>query len=122
MDAKTLIALKGSIKKWERIVTGKGQDKGDDNCPLCKAFKVVGPLDAGGCGDICGGCPVALHSGAVNCRNTPYQNWMRAENDIGCMNNNKATTPELKAAAQAELDFLRSLLPASTPTSPEQTP
>lgn len=104
MDAKTLKALKGSIKKWERIAAGTGLDKGDDNCPLCKVFK-QGAV-------ICGGCPVALHSGAVNCKNTPYLDWLNVENVIGGRNYNKATTPQLKAAAQAELDFLRSLLPA----------
>jgi len=47
MDAKTLKALKGSIKKWEKIIAGTGVDKGGDNCPLCKA-----------CGWNCRDCPV----------------------------------------------------------------
>jgi len=43
VDAKALEALKGSIKKWERIVEGTGVDEGADNCPLCELFwhKVV---------------------------------------------------------------------------------
>jgi len=36
MDIETLKALKGSIKKWERIVEGTGVDEGADNCPLCE--------------------------------------------------------------------------------------
>lgn len=35
MNKETLIALKGSIKKWEDIVGGIGYDDGADNCPLC---------------------------------------------------------------------------------------
>jgi hypothetical protein len=38
MDEKTLEALKGSIRKWEAIVDGTGEDDGADNCPLCHMF------------------------------------------------------------------------------------
>ena len=38
MNRKTLTALKGSIKKWEKIVAGTGSDNGYQNCPLCALF------------------------------------------------------------------------------------
>jgi hypothetical protein len=38
MDAETLEALKGSIKKHENILAGTGRDKGQKNCPLCQMF------------------------------------------------------------------------------------
>lgn len=94
MDKCTLTALKGSIRKWERIANGKGIDHGSDNCPLCKLFIM----------DACCGCPVRRRSGYGFCRNTPYDEWRDA--DV-----NRAVTAEYRALAQAELDFLRSLLP-----------
>lgn len=38
MDARTLKALHGSIKKWEAIAKGTGTDKSGENCPLCQEF------------------------------------------------------------------------------------
>ena len=38
MNSKTLEALKGSIKKWQRIVSGTARDEGAINCPLCWKF------------------------------------------------------------------------------------
>lgn len=105
MDAKTLKALKGSIRKWEAIVAGTGADKGGKNCPLCKLFATGVSIGK------CKGCPVRQKTGFEECRDTPYYDFamestFRAE-DRGRV----ADTPEAKAAAQAELDFLRSLLP-----------
>lgn len=94
MDARTLKALKGSIAKWEAIVAGTGTDEGPRNCPLCVEFW----------GDYCKGCPVRDKTGHHGCIGTPYAEWERA--DVTA-----ATTPALVALAQAELDFLRSLLP-----------
>lgn len=38
MNSRTLKALKGSIRKWERICNGTGEDRGPRNCPLCELF------------------------------------------------------------------------------------
>lgn len=106
MDAKTLEALKGSIAKWEKIVAGNGGDEGEDNCPLCKVFLV-------GQKTICIGCPVFASTGAHGCLGSPYENWvtLNCEYDSDDGDPWFADTPELIAAAQAELDFLKSLLP-----------
>jgi len=96
MDERTLKALNGSIEKWEGIVAGSTHDMGVENCPLCKKF----------IHHECEGCPVRHKSGHRYCAATAYSKWKA----LGGMFNT-AYAPSLKGAAQAELDFLRSLLP-----------
>jgi hypothetical protein len=99
MDAETLEALRGSIAKWHAIAFEGGEDNGYKNCPLCEKFMNDESR-------FCDGCPVATATGERGCRNTPYDAWSRAD-DTGF-----ADTPEKVALAVAELDFLKSLLPA----------
>lgn len=105
MDERALTALElqsllqGSIKKWEDIVAGTGEDRGSQNCPLCQEF--LDNVD-------CDGCPVAQRAGIGHCENTPYWAFYDAAGGLY----KKADTPELKALARVELDFLKSLLPA----------
>ncbi len=96
MDEKTLTALKGSIAKWEGIVAGTVKDEGPDNCPLCKEFWHEG----------CNGCPVMEATGNPSCDGTPYDDYASLDDGEGSENYDS-----LESAAQAELDFLRSLLP-----------
>jgi len=102
MDAKTLKALKGSIKKWEKIVEGTGVDKGEDNCPLCKI-----------CGWNCKDCPVVMTGEAKEgCRGSPYSDWVEHQSEEHWeKEESKVYCPTCKELAQKELDFLRSLLP-----------
>jgi len=102
MDARTREALEASIRHWEANLRASEPYLAVTNgsaCALCIRFVPCG----------CSGCPVREATGAVACRNTPYydavearQAWRRSGNDIGW-----------REAAQAELDFLRSLLPAT---------
>src|SRR4051812_10552999 len=94
MDAETLEALKGSIRKWEAIVDGTGIDEGWINCPLCRLFLKTG----------CAGCPVMEKTGIETCLATPYVDYRRAANK---------RSNDAHAAAIQEMDFLRSLLPES---------
>ena len=104
MDEQTLEALKGSIEKWEKIVSGDGGDAGADNCPLCNLFNnVETPV-------MCFGCPVMEQTGEDGCGDTPYQNWCDTFK-LGHPLPRMAETDEQKTAAKAELEFLRSLLP-----------
>lgn len=90
MDERTLEALKGSIAHWEQVVANPGTTPiGPYECPLCHLFN-------SGASDGCSGCPVAQFTGKPGCHGTPY-NAFRF--------NRTAET------AQAELDFLKSLLP-----------
>lgn len=88
MAPKTLKALQGSIKKWEGIVAGTAHDLGSDNCPLCKMFAYM---------PNCDGCPVAERTGVSSCCGSPYYDYKDG----------------IPGAAQAELDFLKSLLPGA---------
>ena len=102
MDAETLTALEESIAHWERIRDGKEAELGTANCALCQTFYDVR----------CIGCPVREASRRSSCDDTPYVHWdtlMRRKYKY--CERRIAETPDEVAAAQAELDFLRSLLP-----------
>lgn len=105
MDERTLEALKGSIAKWEGIVAGTVEDQGDINCPLCQKFNnddTEWP---------CRGCPVMDKTGRTYCFESPYQNFFTKVKSLGWKNE------EYRAAAQAEVDFLKSLLPTEAVTA-----
>ena len=95
MTGKTLRALQGSIKKWERIVAGTGEDEGMDNCPLCQLFW----LRSG----ICNGCPVNQKTNKKGCFGTSYTKFCRASERNNAL--------KVMVYAKQELDFLKSLLP-----------
>ena len=96
--AETDAALEGSIRKWEKIVDGTGEDRRGDNCPLCQLF-----IDETGS---CGSCPVYVVTGEEDCSRTPYVAW---NNQFSGPYNRRATTPHLVELARAELEFLKSL-------------
>lgn len=100
MDSATLAALHGSIAKWRGIVAGTATDEGILNCPLCQLFTWL--VDDRG---ECAGCPVRDATGSDNCIGSPYENY--------CETNSIAD-------AQAELDFLISLLPPGEETEAHQ--
>ena len=98
--------LEGSIKKWEDIVEGSGEDESTENCPLCEEYI---DLDLK-----CEGCPVSNYTGYTFCGESPYAAWDTHLTEFhgkvlpfgkvkGCK-----TCDDL---AQAELDFLKSLRP-----------
>ena len=100
MDHKTLKALKGSIRKWELIVAGKGVDRGESNCPLCKLFAHAP--------NYCRCCPVMEETGQESCIGSPYDTWAHT----GFWTPNKKITDDESAiAAVLELEFLKALLP-----------
>lgn len=100
MGADTLEALRRSIAKWEAIVAGTLPELGALNCPLCRLFLNTS--------SVCNGCPVKNATGESRCNGTPYDYWIVG---MESANSRFASTPELKVLAQAELDFLKSLLP-----------
>ena len=111
MDKKAVKALRGSIKKWERIVLGTGEDLGHDNCPLCKEYC----RESG-----CDGCPVAEDTGERFCDGSPYEDWIWAFHEElekltddwrGCETDKYLPIgPRSLAAAIAEYEYLRGLL------------
>jgi len=108
VNAKTRKALMGSIKKWEKIVAGTGEDDGTDNCPLCAVFININASRG------CDGCPVYVATRGDVCDGSPYIAWLRHVADVhdqGWPCRSEPGCPECKRLAQSELDFLRSLLP-----------
>lgn len=96
MPAKTLRALKASIKKWEKCAAGEyTRDEVDDSdCALCQLF----PSD-------CTGCPVMEKTRLEDCEGTPFYAARDALYWIG------PRSIEFKKAAKKELAFLKRLLP-----------
>ena len=111
MDAETLEALKGSIAKWEKITAGTGQDMGASNCSLCQMFHKSAGLSLS-----CAGCPVAEATGAFGCDGSPYAAYER--HAMECDYDGPGECPKCASLAAAELDFLKSLLPAARKESP----
>lgn len=101
MKAKTLKALKGSIKKWEAIVARTGVDRGGKNCPLCREFPS------------CEGCPVMRATGQEQCFGTPYYGWKYAAQNVSDLRGyalaNRSTASQ--RYAEKMLEFLKALLP-----------
>ena len=104
MDDKTLTALTQSIEKWERNAVAETPGEfttGNDACALCGLF-----WDRE-----CNGCPVRAKTGHSICLASPYVaaaaakiNWRHEPSDT-------SRREAAHAAARAEVDFLRSLLP-----------
>lgn len=93
-------ALLKSIEHWTRLATANRKPNealGPHDCALCKLF--WSNIN-------CDGCPIKEHTGASGCAFTPYGNAEEAADSYGL------DSPEFLAAAQVELDFLKSLLPS----------
>lgn len=93
MTPKILAALKQSIATWERRARGERIPMTMRNCALCCT-----------CRTNCSDCPVMLHTSCDSCRRTPYIIACERQHDT-------IDTNGYMAAARAEVQFLRSLLP-----------
>jgi hypothetical protein len=87
MPAKTLSALKKSIKLWQKKDVTEHHN---ENCPLCLLFY----------DDECAKCPVSTKTGKSYCVDSPFISWGRAYNNA-----------ERESARKKEVAFLKSLLP-----------
>ena len=109
MKKDTLRALKNSIKKWERITNGKGQDDGGYNCSLCQRFKQTE------CTYNDEQCPVTIKTGKVQCEKSPYIAWQNHQESVHKINCHphriQSGCKGCVKAAKKEVDFLKSLLP-----------
>lgn len=107
MDERTLKALKKSIAHWEENVAAETPDDAStaaDDCALCAEFN-------SGHTDQCNGCPVRNATGYRCCVGTPY---MAAHTALSAWRQepqNAELQAEWRTAAQAQFDFLKSLLP-----------
>ena len=106
MSPEIIKALKGSIKKWERIAAGEGEDGGWHDCDLCLySYNQHGFLS-------CTDCPVYADTGEWACRGTPQEEWEQHYDDMHpTESKRKVHCPECKRWAEAEVGYLKSLLP-----------
>lgn len=102
MNPDTLRALRGTIEKWTKILLGEINDEGADNCPLCAKFNNIHQIKD----KDCIGCPVMEKTKNRYCLKSPYIAWQSRNFD-----RSEYLDPDYQRLAQAELDFLKSLLP-----------
>ena len=108
MTPSTAKALAASIAKWKRntrVKTPTGVKIGASVCPLCVMFH---PFDKRA---PCVGCPVFAKTGEPGCGGSPYGDAevaFDAWDDV----DDRAAAEAFRAAAQAEVAFLESLVEA----------
>lgn len=107
MNFITLTALNKSIEHWTRHATrsaANGEGVRSEDCSLCEHFYSYKSLK-------CYGCPVMERTGMHCCVCSPWQNAiMRFRRDIQWMSP-RLQSGEFVESANAELAFLKSLLP-----------
>jgi len=107
MDIVCKRALENSIRKWKKIVDGKGGDNGISNCALCKTYRKESEHT------YCKGCPVKKKTKRDGCDKTPYGKWISHQEKghenyfFPLMIVEKCKTCE--RYAKEELNFLKSL-------------
>ena len=109
MDDRTLTALRQSIEKWERNAVAETPadfTTSPNSCPLCQRFWKR----------YCVGCPVAGRTGKVGCAGSPYAEAAVAADEWLDNPDNETLRDTAHAAARAEAEFLRSLLPEGEAT------
>lgn len=119
MDERTREALEKSIKHWEENVAAETPEQARTaaaDCALCEAFCIRPRSSAA-----CVGCPVYEATGEILCGDTPYNRADLALNtwvhSTGYGGEAAADARESwRKAAQAELDFLKSLRPREEKT------
>lgn len=99
--------LLASIRKWEKIVVGKGVDAGRSNCPLCKRYnrfhKHPHPNEIE-----CDGCPIFVSTRCRYCEYTPYSEWCLHQDVVhNCEPPYTVQCPTCKSLAGQELAFLK---------------
>lgn len=103
MNPETLKALHGSIKKWQAIVDGTGEELGSINCPLCHLFLYDENQIRLQNGKACLNCPIYEKTEVKFCEGTPYYNYIDASEED--------EEEDMIKYAKAELEFLKSLMP-----------
>lgn len=109
MDEKTLTALRQSIEKWERNAVAEVPTDfttGMSTCSLCDMFSLRA----------CAGCPINDKTNDRGCIGSPYAGAVGAKYEWLEEPSREGLRAKAQAAARAEVEFLRSLLPEEEPT------
>jgi hypothetical protein len=92
--------MEASVRKWNRIIEGKGSDGGVLDCPPCRIFYIL----------VCVGCPIAKYSGKKFCKQTPYGPWYHHQmNQHGHMFR-KVYCPECRKLAIDMRDYMQEIV------------
>ena len=88
--------MESSVRKWQRIIDGKGTDGGVLDCPPCRIFYML----------VCTGCPIAEHTGKRFCKGTPYVDWYWHQNDVHGKMIKRVYCPECRRLAEKMHGFM----------------
>lgn len=108
MNTTQRTALERSITHWEQNVRAETPDHVShdaNNCALCQMYR----------SNDCTDCPVSNKTKQTSCRGTPYANACKAYTKWQYHPSDKLAEAKYRIAAQAEVDFLKSLRADPTP-------
>ena len=94
--------MEASVRKWNRIIAGKGTDGGILDCPPCRIFYMA----------VCFGCPIAQYTGKKFCRGAPYGRWYWHQNNEHGYIRKKVYCPECLRLATEMRDFMIEIVEA----------
>lgn len=92
--------MESSVRKWERIIAGKGSDGGVVDCPPCRIFYML----------VCFGCPIAEYSGHKFCKKTPYGPWFHHQNEVHGHIRKKVYCDECVKLATDMRDYMKEIV------------
>ncbi len=92
--------MQASVRKWERIIAGKGSDGGILDCPPCRLFYML----------VCVGCPIAAYSGKKFCKGTPYGAWYHHQMEAHGYMFRKVYCPQCRELAVAMRDYMQAIV------------
>lgn len=92
--------MEAAVRKWERIIAGRGSDGGVWDCPPCRIYYML----------FCVGCPIAAYAGKKFCRRTPYGPWYHHQNDAHGYLIRRIRCPECERLAIAMRDYMQEIV------------
>lgn len=92
--------MEAAVRKWNRIIAGKGSDGGVWDCPPCRLFYLL----------FCVGCPIASYTGRKFCKGSPYGPWYHHQNDAHGYLIRKVRCPECIDLATQMRDYMQEIL------------
>jgi hypothetical protein len=88
--------MEASVKKWQRIIDGRGSDGGVLDCPPCRIYYML----------VCCGCPIAGYTGKKFCKGSPYIPWYRHQIEVHDRMIRKVYCPECLKLARDMQHFM----------------
>ena len=92
--------MEAAVRKWDRILAGKGSDGGVWDCPPCRIFYML----------FCVGCPIATYTGKKFCQRTPYGPWYHHQNNVHGYVIKRIRCPECRRLAVNMRDYMQEIV------------